>query len=192
MSRARIGVYILLSAVISLLLGACGPSIPRTQAEHEVADTMLDYLVSQQVGGSPSYRRMPAQPWSNAPYEAGILVWAPANQNFREQGIDYLETEKPLQVWWLADAALTPVASDMRLAVEDYRSTRITHRPADAKWGWNYTEFGILSMSNGNRQAKVYVGISCGPLCGTGTIYTLQRDDSGKWTMTDEQGVWIS
>ncbi len=196
MSRARthFGIYfvIILSMLGSLALSACGPSIPHAQAEQEVAAFMLDYLIAQQVGASTSYRRMPAQPWSNAPYEAGILVWAPPNPGFDQQGVDYLDTDKPVKVWWLAGAELTEVASDKAAAVQDYRNTRITHRPADAKWDWNYTEFGILSMSSGNQAARVYVGASCGPLCGMGTIYALERDASGTWTIRDREMKWIS
>ncbi len=193
-SSKQHGIYfiMILSILGSLALSACGPSMPRAQAEQEVAQAVLDYLVAQQVGASTSYRRMPPQPWSEAPYEAGILVWAPANPNYDQQGVDYLDTDKPVKVWWLADAELTEVASDRASAVQDYRSTRITHRPTDAKWGWNYTEFGILSMSAGNQQARVYVGESCGPLCGTGTIYSLERDASGAWTIRDSEMRWIS
>src|SRR5512138_3157829 len=85
---------ILLSILGGLALSACGPSIPRAQAEQEVGDTMLDYLVSERIGTATTYTRTAAQPWSNAPYEAGILVLAPARPGGEQQGVDYLDTDK--------------------------------------------------------------------------------------------------
>ncbi len=196
MSRAHshFGIYfiIILSMLGSLALSACGPLIPRAQAEQEAAEAMLDYLIARQGGASTSYRRMPPQPWNKAPYEAGIIVWAPPNPGWDQQGTNYLDTDRPVKVWWLSGAELTEVASDKAAAVQDYRATHMTQRPAGAKWGWNYTEFGILSMSGGNQQARVYVGESCGPLCGMGTIYSLERDASGAWTIRASEMRWIS
>ncbi len=178
------------------LLGACTPAFPKEQAEKELKEFMLDFVVKQALGGVVSYTRAGGQPWSNAPSDASLLVWA-APVDSMGDGIEYLKSDQPLQVWWLSQNQLTEVTSDKAAAVQDYRQTRIYNYkpPADPStggWGWGYYEFGILRLSNGNRQAEIYVGISCGPLCGNGTTYTLKRGDSGEWKIYEEHGVWIS
>ena len=178
----------------SLLLSACGPFLPRAQAEQEVGAFMLDYIIREQMGMPWKYTQTAGQPWSMAPDKANLIVWAPPVEKYDENGIQYLKTETPLHVWWLAGKQLTEVTGDKAAAIEDYRNTRMMRRPdpTESAWGWGYFEYGILSMSEGNRSARVYVGVSCGPLCGQGTIYTLERDASGTWTITNSEMRWIS
>ena len=57
---------------------------------------------------------------------------------------------------------------------------------------WGYYEFGILSVKDAGQTAEVYVGVACGPLCGHGTLCTLQRNAAGQWEITDSTGLWIS
>ena len=59
-------------------------------------------------------------------------------------------------------------------------------------WAWGYYEFGVVAMADDKQSAKVYVGASCGPLCGHGFYYTLQRSPSGKWWITDAEHLWQS
>ncbi len=179
------------------LLGACTPALPKEQAEKELKEFMLDFVVKQALGGVVSYTRASGQPWLNAPADASLLVWAPPTENMDQDSIAYLNSDHPLQVWWLSQNQLTEVTSDKAAAVQDYRQTRIYDYkppadPSQGGWGWGYYEFGILRLSNGNRQADIYVGISCGPLCGNGSIYSLKRDESGEWKIYDEQMRWIS
>jgi hypothetical protein len=179
----------------SLLLEACGPSasIPRAQAEQEVGAYMLDTIIREQIGMPWDYTRTAGQPWSMAPDKVDLIVWSPV-EKFSASGIKFMDRDKALHVWWLAGKQLTEVTSDKAAAVQDYRNTRMMRRPdpTESAWGWGYFEYGILSMSEGNRTARVYMGISCGPLCGQGTIYTLERDASGTWTITNSEMRWIS
>lgn len=195
-TRKHTGIHFvcLLAILGSLLLSACGPSIPRAQAEQELGAFMLDYLIREQMGGPDNYTRTAGQPWSDAPEKVAIIVWAPPVEHFDNHTMEHLNTDMPRQVWWFAGAQLTEVTSDKAAAVQDYRDTRMARRPAttESSWGWGYFEYGILSLSNRNHKAQVYVGISCGPLCGTGTIYTLERGASGKWEIRDSEREWIS
>src|SRR5512138_2785073 len=191
--RGPAGLYVgaLIAVLGGMLLTACAPALPREQAEQEIGDFMLDYLAAQQAGGA--YTRAAAQPWANAPDNANLIVWAPPTVPANKDGINYLQSDKPLHVWWLLDTHLTEVSGDRAAAVQAYRDRHMVHAPEGTRpWSWGYTEFGILSLFSGNQQAQVYVGISCGPLCGNGTVYTLQRTPSGTWEIRDSEMKWIS
>lgn len=173
------------------LLAACGrPALPDGQADQELGSFMLDYIVRQEIGGTANYIETSGQPWVDAPPDANIIVWAPPADKIPSDSLDYLRTDEPLHVWWFAGHQLVEV-TDKQEAIQKYRQTYMSNSSSNI-WGWGYYEFGILSLSNGDRDAKVYVGVSCGPLCGNGTIYSLHRSDAGKWAITGSEMRWIS
>jgi hypothetical protein len=93
-------------------------------------------------------------------------------------------------VWWYTDGQLTETEDKLK-SIEEYRQRYMQDAKSDI-WAWGYYEFGIVSIADDLQSAKVYVGASCGPLCGHGMYYTLQRSPSGKWWITDSQNLWVS
>lgn len=170
-----VGVRLLVTVTVplGLLLSACRPSIPADQAQKEIVAFTPDYIVREELGRAGDYARASGQPWANAPFDADIIVWAPPSDAIDKATLGYLKRDRPGRVWWLEGNQLTEVTSDLAAAVQDYRQTHILTPPSPASsggWGWGYYEFGILSLSSGNWRAQVYVGVSCGPVCGTGRI----------------------
>ena len=172
------------------LLTACGrPALRDGQADQQLGSFMLDYIVRQQIGGTASYIATSGQPWADAPPDANIIVWAPPADKIPNDSLDYLRTDEPLHVWWFAGNQLVEV-TDKQEAIQAFRQFHFSS--STPNHGWGYYEFGILSLSNGDRDAKVYVGVSCGPLCGNGTIYSLHRSDDRTWAITGSEMRWIS
>ncbi len=182
---------VIVAAILgSMFLSACTPQIPRPEAEQELVPFVLDRILLLQGGSAVNSAPSGTRRWADAPADAGIVVWAPPVVPADESGIRYVDDEQAYRVWWYADQHLVEV-TDKQEAIRQFRQTHFSSTSSSNK-GWSYIEFGILSFSRGNREAKVYVGISCGPLCGNGTVYTLQRNDSGTWDVKDSEGKWIS
>ena len=190
--RSRISMIVstLLAVVCITSLAACRPAMPSPQVENELVPFMLDLIISRAAGDSAPYTRSAGQQWADAPLDASIVVWAPPVDSPDQDGIQYLKTDQPNKVWWYADHQLAEV-TDGAQAIQQFRQVHFSGNSVGNK-GWGYYEFGILSVSNAGREARVYVGISCGPLCGTGTIYTLERTDAGAWRVKDSEMKWIS
>ncbi len=172
-----------------LLLPACGPILPAEQARDELVSFMLDHTLRQELGANGDYVQSSGHLWVEAPADAALVVWAPPAPNLDDTSLTFLNTDDPARVWWFAGQHLAEV-TDKKEAIQAFRQLHFS-APLSNK-GWDYYEFGILSLTGGNRTAQVYVGVSCGPLCGHGTIYTLQRNESGQWEITDTQPRWIS
>lgn len=176
------------AAIAVLVSSSCAPSIPAEQAESELAAFMLDRIAQQETGGPSAPVKGSPQPWAAAPADAAIIVWAPPVERIEPDSIKYLRTEQAVRVWWLAGDQLVEV-TDRQEAIEAFRQAHMSD-PSSRKWG--YYEFGILSLTNGNRDAEIYLGVSCGPLCGEGIIYVLHRNDSGQWEIKDTRNIWIT
>ncbi len=192
-SHKQFGCYfsVIGSILLSLMLGACEPPsapIPEMQARREISSFVLDYILHMDWrvrAGTPVVETM-AQPFTAVPPGAEIVIWAPPLEH--PYDYPYVNTDAPLRVWWIAGSELIEVAGDKTAAIEQYRQTHMQN----SQEIWGYHEYGILSISDGNTKAQVYVGIQGGPLSGTGTIYSLVRSASGKWKIADAKEVWVS
>ena len=63
---------------------------------------------------------------------------------------------------------------------------------AGHSYAGNYYQFGILDIAQGHREAWVYLGVECGPLCGEGITYYLLRSPSGEWWAFRSMLSWAS
>jgi hypothetical protein len=184
------GFALMVCILTSMLLAACaGPALPREQVEAELVPVMLDYIVHQKLGVSGAVVQSGGHTWGDAPLEAAIVVWAPPAGKIDNNTIEFLNTDQALRVWWFAGNELAEV-TDRQEAIRAFRQYHFSGGSTTKSWG--YYEFGILSLSNGNRAARIYLGASCGPLCGDGNILTLHRGDSGAWEITGSEMRWIS
>lgn len=173
----------------SVLLSACTPAIPTEQAEQQLVAFMLGYLLHGPGSAGP-VTGTGVRHWAEAPANASIIVWAPPVVPLKNDGIEYVQSDQPLKVWWYADEQLVEVI-DKQVAIREYRAAHLPGT-SPARYGSTYYEFGILSLSQGNRQARVYAASTCGPLCGSGSIYTLERSEAGTWEVTHSEMRWIS
>ena len=190
MKKVRISVMSIVVMLGALLASACAPAVPKDQVEKEIVSFMLDYILREQMGGAGNYTQSGGGRWAEAPEDANIIIWAPPVEPRENSGIEFVKSDQPNRVWWYADQRLVEV-TDKQEAVRQFREAHFSSiSPTGRAWG--YYEFGILSTSSDNREARVYLGVSCGPLCGTGTIYTLQRSKAGSWEIKDSEMKWIS
>jgi hypothetical protein len=179
--------FVLFPAV--MLLGGCAPQVGSEAAETEIAGFMLDHILSEQIGDASPVVEAIDKPWVQVPLDAKLIVWAPPAPDFGEQTTtSFLDTSQPIKVWRYVDGQISE-AADRTGAIRQYREALI-QSPASGSWG--YYEFGILSVSRGSDEATVYLGISCGPLCGEGLVYTLNRSESGGWEIIHTDPRWIS
>ncbi len=175
-----------LTLVFSQLLLACQPSPEQEQAEDELLTFMLDTLISQQVGDAEVTLAPAEQSYQGAAAEASLIVYAPLSKPAGEHPYTF-QMDEPQLVWWLAEYTLYQ-ASDLVGDIDRYRQEAIVASPSAV---WHYTVFGIDSINWQGSQAEVYVEISCGMKCGTGVLYTLQRNEAGLWEITDSELVMI-
>jgi hypothetical protein len=190
-NRTAISVLALISLLVASLLSACTQtqSLSKEQAEKELVAFMLDFTLHQELGVTGVTAQSGRHLWANAPPDASLIVWAPPVTNLDDATTIFVNTDEPSRVWWYAGNQLVEVTDKVE-AIQAFRQVHFSG--SSPSKGWGYYEFGLFSLSDGNRTAKVYLGVSCGPLCGEGTIYTLQRDDSGEWKITKTEPRWIS
>ncbi len=177
-------------AAFAVLLSGCSPSITKESAEKELVSFMLDFIIQQEIGGTVDYLQTSDQPWVDAPPGENIIIWAPPVDKAQDS-FESVNSDEPIKVWLYADNTLVEVTTNQKDAIEEYRQTYMSDSQSDI-WAWGYYEFGIMSLSSDNQEATIYVGVFCGPLCGHGVMYTLERNSSGKWEITGSERIWIS
>ncbi|HET7378033.1 MAG TPA: hypothetical protein VFK30_15075, partial [Anaerolineae bacterium] len=121
--------------------------------------------------------------------KANIIVWAPAIDK-PDMSTGFLQSDQPTRVWWYAENQLTET-EDKLTSIQKYRQLYMQKTSPDI-WAWGYYEFGIVSIADDLQSAKVYVGASCGSLCGHGFYYTLRRSPAGKCWITKGEHLWQS
>jgi hypothetical protein len=168
--------------------GAALP-VSAEQARDEIVSFVLDFIVKYEIGETADYIRTSGMPWVDSPPEANIIVYAPAKQN-ADNSWEYLDSKNPITVWWYADNTLTEV-DDKQKAIDEYQKKYIDNASGSI-FVWGSYDFGIIKINPDFRSAEIYVGASCGPLCGHGFNYKLQRSPSGKWWFYDSTHLWQS
>lgn len=181
-----------IAALIAIVIipSGCSPAITKETAEKELVSFELDFIVQQEIGGTANYIQTSGQPWVAAPPSANIIIWSPPAENVNADSIEYLKSDAPIKVWLYADGKLAE-ATDKEGTIQEYKQTHMSSPQSDI-WAWGYYEFGIMSMSSDHQEATVYVGASCGPLCGHGVMYTVDRNGFGKWEIKDAKDLWQS
>jgi len=205
--RKHKSIFLSLSIAIILLLIAVvlywHPSSSRQDAEYEIASFMTDLLVKQGPAGveTPSdylyvqeykspieHTETSDQPWLNVSQQNRIIVWASPTDNFDvdKNPSNVLRMDAPISVWWYFDNTLI-TANDKTEAIAKYVELFVSDAPEDG-CSYNFSSFGILSLSSNKRDAKVFVAVANGPLCGIETTLLLHRQLFGKWEITGTEG----
>jgi len=199
------GIFLLLSIAIILILATAviywHPFLSRQDAEHEIASFMTDLLVKQGPVGvettsdylyvqelkSPIERvETSDQPLLNASQQTTLIVWASPVDNFNADTNFVLRMDTPISVWWYFDNTLLTV-NDKTEGIAKYVELFVSDAPEDS-CSYNFSSFGILSLSSNKKDAKVFVSVGNGPLCGIQTTLLLRRQLSGKWEIIGTEG----
>lgn len=208
--RNHKSIFLLFSIAIIFILGAAviysNPFLSRQDAEHEIASFMTDLLVKQGPIGvevpsdylyvqeleNPIERiETSDQPWLNASQPTTIIVWAPPIDNFDTTTNLYaLQDDAPISVWWYFDNTLVTVSNKTE-AIAKYEELFILDAPEIGCY-YNFSSFGILSLSNNLRDAKVFVAVGNGSFCGLQTTLLLHRSLFGKWKIIGTEGFAVS
>ncbi|MBI5296147.1 MAG: PQQ-binding-like beta-propeller repeat protein [Chloroflexi bacterium] len=168
-----------------------GAGLPADEdaAREEIISFVLDFIVTNEIGGTANYIESSGMPWVDAAPQANIIVYSPPKENSNDSW-SYIDSDHPISVWWYADNQLTKV-EDMQKAIDEYEQIYMNDPQSDI-FAWGSYDFGILEIGKDLRSAKIYVGASCGPLCGHGLFYYLQRSASGEWWIYDAVDLWVS
>jgi hypothetical protein len=175
---------------IAILLSGCSPAFTKKSIEKELVSFILDFIIQQDIRGPANYIQTSGQPWVDVPTNAKIIIWAHPVEKIDENTTNYLKDDEPIKVWLYADNKLAEMADKLG-TIKDYQMTHNISNSETDTASWGYYDFGILSISDNNNEAKVYVGFLCGPVCGESDIYTLERNDSGKWEIKDSEFLWM-
>jgi hypothetical protein len=165
---------------------------PENQLEESLVAFMLDYVAENEIEAMIDFIETEGLPLIESPPEAFIIVWS---STFEEQGDypwEWLDTERPNRVWLYNDGD-QKIQEDKRRAIENYQQKYIETSPASPSiFQWGYYEFGILSISEEQQEAEVYLHATCGSLCGHGILFTLKLNSDGMWEIVDQEGLWVS
>ena len=167
---------------------AVPPPAGPDQARQEIVQYLLDDILTYRLGlKSGSYQQMDQPLWEKDPAQAVLIVLAEAASGERSEtfGVD---GDRPLRAWWYADGELYE-ATDPQQAISIYEE-RYVNGPTPQRW--NRYNFGVISISPDARQAKAYVDLRCGGLCGSGYSLSLKRSLGGAWWKISEWMLWIS
>lgn len=180
----------ILLALMVLLLGAltpaCTAQAERETVEAELALFMRDHIVNEYLDANLAYPASADTAQAAKNPVPSIIIWAPPGRNPHSPN-EFVRLDQPTKVWLFADGQLSEV-SDKTAAIDQYRQEYMNYPESES---WGFYNIGILSVSSKGQQAEVYLGIFCGPLCGIGYRYTLQRSSSGGWEITGAERVWI-
>ena len=97
------------------------------------------------------------------------------------------ETPELLKVWNLDVKHVLVTRSDLPDSLGDFWGEFAKKFPNSA----GLISFSKVGFNNQHDQALVYVGLSCGWLCGEGK-YVLLKKVNGKWAIQKEQSLWVS
>lgn len=184
---SKIILALIITSVLSPLVG-CSPSITKNDAEKEIVSFMLDLIIHNSLKVAANYVQSSDQPWLNPPPSANLIIYAQPNKEVDKAPWEQL-SEESINVWWYFDNKLIE-ATDNQVAIQMWNELYMFNQETHS-WPYRY-EFGILSISGTNRKATVYYSASSCPECGGGQLYTLRRNDSGEWEITDSELLWLS
>lgn len=168
------------------------PLPPAAAAEGEVAMAMLDFLTRERTAEPDSVTPRPAREGEVIPDNATLILWTAVKEPLPDDPMSSLDREAPIRAWWQWEGNLVE-AADPKAALEQHQTRRDTAPNTDAPRSV-YIEYGIIHISADSRSARVYVGLFCGPLCGSGMTYTFERDGAGQWIEQESKREmnWIS
>jgi hypothetical protein len=189
-----------------LVVAAPTPAPPPqsvAEAEAEIAQFMLDMIVEEEIEGTLQY--IEDTDWYGTGPTKNLIVWSDVldpetseviteTSSFLER-IPALDPDNPRQVWSYDKGellAITGDATQQLAAIDAYQEDFMDMETEQSIFAWGFYEFAIVSLDPGLLKAEVYRSISCGPLCGSGVLLTLERAPDGGWYVSDSTHLWQS
>jgi outer membrane protein assembly factor BamB len=160
----------------------------KRQAENEIIDFALNFIIGDEIIETADFIIAHGEPWIDAPPSANIIIYSTVLG--MTDGHLHVDADTPIRVWWQTEDHLIEVDEKLK-AIEEYQSIYMT-RDYPSIFTWGYYEIGIAEINPDYRSAVIYIGVSCGRLCGHGVIYTIRRSASGKWWIFSQQTRWKS
>jgi hypothetical protein len=154
------------------------------ETENELIAFMLNFSLQALSGEITNYLQTNGEPWVNAPQSANLIIYLPPNKQKFEAPWHALNYEEPIKVWWYFDGKLVE-ATDNQTAIQKWQDLYTYN-----SWPERF-DFGILSLSSDKTKATIYFSRSTCPECSGGMLLTVQKNASGKWTLTNSELLWL-
>lgn len=189
MQGSKLLIYTHASSIVYHLPANAKPPSEEKRAKEELVSFILDFIIKNEIGETADFLQTSGSPWVDAPVKANLIIYAPALEN-PEQLSRPIDSKNPLTVWWYEENKLIKV-DNMQKAIDEYQKIYVDNASSSI-FAWGRYGFGILQIGSDYRSAEVYIGASCGPLCGHGVTYKLKRSPSGEWWIYDAITLWMS
>ena len=164
------------------------PSAPTKSVElleNEIAASIVDSMYDSYRMSYDYYSATPSPEYVSMD---DLVIWSRAKQGVDPKyTLDYANPNFPIKVWLFVNGQMIDATNNPD-AVKEYRKNHSEPRMY-TQWGYPYTEFNIISISEDGQSAKLFFDSLCGSLCGMAYIRTYQRNASGQWEMRDEEIV---
>ncbi len=201
--EGRLEVYTSDPALVVAVPTPAPPPQSVAEAEAEIAQFMVDTIVEEEIEGTSQY--IEDTDWYGTGPTKNLIVWsdvlepeaseAVTETNSFLEGIPELDSDNPRQVWSYDNGELLQITGDVAqklAAIDAYREDFMDMETEQSIFAWGFYEFAIVSLDPGLLKAEVYRSISCGPLCGSGYLLTLERAPDGDWYVSDSTHLWQS
>ncbi len=159
--------------------------------EGEIVSFAVDYIVTAEIRDMADFIEKTNDPMLPEPPKASIIVYGPIiyAPDHPEWGPN-IDEKQPIKVWWYEDDKLAE--TDQKTEAMYRYHEEYMKKQGVGRFDWSYYAFGIVSVAQDGQQAELYLGTSCGSLCGHGTIYKIRREGPGKWVITGQEFLWGS
>ncbi len=160
--------------------------------EDEIVSFAVDYIVTAEIRDMADFiKNNSGESWMPGPPKASIIIYGPVvNDPEHPEWGPHVNDQQAIKVWWYEDDQLAE--TDQKTEAMSRYEEQFMATPAADIFAWGYYDFGIASVTEDGRQAELYIGASCGPLCGHGILYKILRESPGKWRIIDQQFLWQS
>jgi hypothetical protein len=166
---------------------------PKNEIEKSLSVFMQNYIVENEILPLLDIFKSENIPGLSGPPESFIIVSSPIIKDYQSSDpFQWLDTNNAYEVWLYENNQLI-VQKNAQSVITNYQQKYMKidqSKPSIFTWG--YHEFGIVSISDDQRTAEIYLSVTCGSACGHGILFTLKQDNNGEWTINDLQGLWGS
>jgi hypothetical protein len=177
------------------------PPADEAAAEAEIVQFMLDLIVEEDIESTLQYIEESGWEGGEGPTE-NLIVWnralssEPGNDDEAAMpGVPAMDEKDPVKVWSYNKGGLKEIEGDTAAklaAIEAYDEEYMNIGEGPDIFAWGFYEFAITSLDESLQKAQVYRAASCGGLCGSGYLLTLERTPDGEWVMTNAEHLWQS
>ena len=191
---------LVISTNVPTLMPTLTPITTPAQAQYspvthdEIVDFMVSYIVENEIEAMIDIINSEDIPLIDKPPAQFIVISSPISQTIENDYsnlMNALETRNAEKVWIYQDSELT-LQADAQKAIQDYQEFIRSAPKNPSIFMWGYNEFGIVSIADDGKKAKVYLAATCGSLCGHGLLMFLEKNGDDQWELIDILSIWGS